>query len=113
MSEVKLERSAQLIPDRQAASVYDFAPTKLQARVCSLQFIVIFTSYVNLPETKDSASYLIESRGPVLGFEASGAWNCNHTAPCLGIVFTEIFTGSLAAYSRKAFSLEHSISVFL
>jgi len=53
MSEVTLERSAQLIPDRQSALVHDFAPTKLQTRVCTLQCIVRFTSYVKSPAPQD------------------------------------------------------------
>ena len=60
MSEVTLERSAQLIPDKQSALVYDFAPTKLQTRVCTLQCIVRFTSYVKSPARQDPASCLID-----------------------------------------------------
>jgi len=113
MSEMTLERSAQLIPDRQSGLVYDFAPTKLQTRVCTLQCIVKFTSYVKLPAPQDPASYSIDSVGHILGRKASGAWNCTYTAPCLCVVLTEIFTIDLVAGSRNVFSLEHSISVFL
>jgi len=113
MSEVTLQRSAQLIPDRQSALVEDFAPTKLQTRVCTLQCIVRFTSCVKSSAPQDLASYLIESGGPILGRKASGAWNCTYRATCLCVVVTEIITVSLAAGSRNAFSLEHSISVFL
>lgn len=72
MSEVTLERSAQLIPDKQSALVYDFAPTKLQTRVCTLQCIVRFTSYVKSPARQDPASCLIDSGSPILGRKASG-----------------------------------------
>jgi len=113
MSGVTLERSAQLFPDRQSALVSDFAPTELQTRVCTLQCIVRFTSYVKSPAPQDQACCLIDSGVPILGRKASGAWNCTYPAPCLCVVLTEIFTLSLAAGSRNAFSLEHSISVFL
>jgi hypothetical protein len=110
---VTLERSAQLIPDKQSALVYDFAPTKLQTRVCTLQCIVRFTGYVKSPAPQDPASCLIDSGGPIFGRKASGARNCTYTAPCLCVVPTEIFSISLVAGNRNTFLLEHSISVFL
>jgi hypothetical protein len=61
MSEVTSERSAQLIPDKQSALVYDFAPTKLQTRVGTLGCIVRFTSYVKSPAPQGPASGLTDS----------------------------------------------------